>query len=72
MSCIVIKNWYTGYYICVVPSDSELLGSMSTRLATVEQELLAAKREIVEKVPPPIISSQGPQSTEHGHTQWLI
>ena len=31
------------------PSDSELLGSMATRLALVEQELLVAKQEVVEK-----------------------
>lgn len=31
------------------PSDSELLGSMAARLALVERELLAAKREIIEK-----------------------
>lgn len=38
--------------VCAVPSDSELLGSMATRLAMVERELLAAKKEIVEKVAP--------------------
>lgn len=31
------------------PSDSELLGSMASRLALVERELLAAKREVIEK-----------------------
>ena len=31
------------------PSDSELLGTMATRLALVERELLATKREVVEK-----------------------
>ena len=33
-----------------VPKDSDLVTSMATRLATVERELLAAKREIIEKV----------------------
>ena len=32
-----------------VPTDSELLGSMASRLALVERELLAAKREVIEK-----------------------
>lgn len=32
------------------PSDMDLLGSMATRLTQVERELLAAKREIVNKV----------------------
>ena len=33
-----------------VPKDADLVTSMATRLATVERELLAAKREIIEKV----------------------
>ena len=32
-----------------VPTDSELLGSMASRLALVERELLAAKREVIDK-----------------------
>ena len=32
-----------------VPTDSELLGSMASRLALVERELLASKREVIEK-----------------------
>lgn len=32
-----------------VPSDSQLLGSMASRLAQVERELLVAKRETIEK-----------------------
>ena len=32
------------------PKDADLVTSMATRLATVERELLAAKREIIEKV----------------------
>lgn len=32
-----------------VPMDSELLSSMVSRLALVERELLAAKREVLEK-----------------------
>ena len=36
-------------YLSAAPSDSELLGTMATRLALVEGELLAAKREVVEK-----------------------
>jgi hypothetical protein len=32
-----------------IPTDSELLGSMASRLALVERELLAAKREVIEK-----------------------
>ena len=32
-----------------VPTDSDLLGSMASRLALVERELLAAKREVIEK-----------------------
>lgn len=32
-----------------VPTDSELLGSMASRLALVERELLAAKREVIER-----------------------
>ena len=32
------------------PSDAELLGSMATRLALAERELLASKREIIMKV----------------------
>lgn len=32
-------------------SDVDLLSTMATRLATVERELLNAKREILEKVP---------------------
>ena len=32
-----------------VATDSELLGSMASRLALVERELLAAKREVIEK-----------------------
>lgn len=31
------------------PTDSELLGSMAARLALVERELLATKREIIQK-----------------------
>ena len=34
----------------LVPTDADLLGSMATRLAMVERELLAAKREITLKV----------------------
>ena len=37
-------------YLYIAPSDAELLGSMATRLAVVERELLASKREIVMKV----------------------
>ena len=33
-----------------VPTDTDLVSSMATRLATVERELLATKREIIEKV----------------------
>ena len=36
-------------FLSPAPSDSELLGTMATRLALVESELLAAKRELVEK-----------------------
>lgn len=32
------------------PTDSDLVSSMAARLAVIEKELLAAKREIVEKV----------------------
>lgn len=32
------------------PKDADLVTSMATRLSTVERELLAAKREIIEKV----------------------
>ena len=32
-----------------IPTDSELLGSMAARLALVERELLAAKKEVIEK-----------------------
>ena len=33
-----------------VPKDADLVTSMATRLTVVERELLAAKREIIEKV----------------------
>ena len=33
-----------------VPTDNDLVSSMATRLANVEKDLLAAKREIIEKV----------------------
>lgn len=36
-----------------VPTDTDLVSSMATRLATVERELLATKREIIEKVKTP-------------------
>ena len=32
-----------------VPSDSQLLGSMASRLAQVERDLLVAKREIIDR-----------------------
>lgn len=33
-----------------VPQDTDLVASMATRLTVVEKELLAAKREIIDKV----------------------
>jgi len=44
-----IGELFSGSYFSPAPSDSELLGSMATRLALVEQELLVAKREVIEK-----------------------